>query len=109
MKEDAIRVISQIVLHCGLRDESFKEGVFAAGFAGEFVFFDSSGQQLGTVRHFNSLMVILVPPKTASAFESQGLDVSAFVSSELKSGMMGRNTWKVHLAQKKRDLPAEAK
>jgi hypothetical protein len=106
-KEDAKRVISQLARHCGLQDESFKDGLYAAGFAGEFVFLDSKGRQLGSLRHINSLIVVSVPPKKVTAFEASGLDTSAFVSREIKSGMTGENTWKVHIAEKKRDLPDE--
>lgn len=105
-RDDAIRVISKMAASCGFKDESFKEGEFSAGFAGEFVFFDSAGDTLGSLKHIDSLIVILVAPKAVAAFESLDQDTSAFVSNELESGIKGNNTWKVHIAEKKGLLPA---
>ena len=105
-KEDVKRVISQFGAALWMQAESFKDELYAAGFAGEFVFLDSKGRQLGSLRHINSLNVVSIPPKKLTTFESFRLDTSAFVSREMKSGMTGGNTWKVHIAERKRDLPA---
>lgn len=105
-KEDAIRVISKMAASCGLQDESFKEGEFSAGFAGEFMFFDSIGHKLGSLKHLDSLIVIQIAPKEASAYEPLREDTSSYVSNELEGGILGNNTWKVHIAEKKSQLPA---